>query len=64
MNFKPRFTSQSESTIVGIDNRIFFISEKVASFCADVGSCVRIGNSIVETDFILSSLAQVTSMGS
>ena len=52
------------TAIYGIDNRIFFISEKTESFRADIGSCVKIGNSIVETDFILSSLAQVTSMGS
>ena len=64
MNFKPKCTSQSASTIVGIDNRIFFISKKVENFRADVDSCVKIGNSIVEKDFILSSLAQVTSMGS
>ena len=64
MNFKPKYTSQLASTIVGIDNSMFFISKNVDSFCADTGNSFKIGNRIVDTDFILSSLAQVTSIGS
>ena len=43
---------------------MFFISENVDNFLADFGNCCRIGNRIVDTDFILISLAQVTSIGS
>ena len=64
MNFNPKWTSQSASTIVGIDNSMFFISKNVDNFRADVGNSLKIGNRIVDTDFILSSLAQVTSIGS
>ena len=63
MNFNPKCPSQLASTIVGIDSRMFFISENVDNFLADFGNCCRIGSRIVDTDFILSSLAQVTSIG-
>ena len=56
--------SQSACTIVGIDNSIFFISKNVDNFRADVDNSLKSGNRIVDTDFILSSLAQVTSIGS
>ena len=56
MNFNPKWTSQSASTIVGIDNSMFFISKNVDSFRTDVGNSFRIGNRIVDTDFMLSSL--------
>ena len=64
MNYKPKCTSQSASTSVGKDNSMFFISENVDDFRADVGNSLKSGKRIVGTDFILSSLAQVTSIGS
>ena len=64
MKFNPKLTLHSASTIVGMDNNMSFISENVDSFRADVGNSFRIVNRIVDTDFILSSLAQVTSISS
>ena len=62
MNLILKCTSQSASTIVGIGNKIFFISKNVESLLADVGNWARIGNRIVDIDFILILLAQLTSI--
>ena len=50
--------------IVGINNRIFFVSNNVNNFLVDVDNWASIGRRMVDTDLILSSLAQVTSIGS
>ena len=64
MNDLVKCTSQSASTIVGIEINICFIWVNVDNFRADVGNSDNMGSSMVDTDLILNSFAHVTSTGS